>query len=88
MERKVNVFFIGIFGIENKDEEIKVLENINCRKCNSTVTGRLIKNFVFFISYLFQFLNGMKDIVLYVIDAIHYIILIRKKGKLLSVEKI
>lgn len=48
MERKVNVFFIGIFGIENKDEEIKVLENISCRKCNSTVTGRLIKNFVFF----------------------------------------
>ncbi len=42
------MFFIGVFGIENKDKEIKVLENISCKKCNSTVTGRLIKNFNFF----------------------------------------
>ncbi len=42
------MFFIGVFGIENKDKEIKVLENISCKKCNSTVTGRLIKNFDFF----------------------------------------
>jgi len=42
------MFFIGVFGIENKDKEIKVLENISCKKCNSTVTGKLIKNFDFF----------------------------------------
>lgn len=42
------MFFIGVFGIENKDKEIKVLGNISCKKCNSTVTGRLIKNFNFF----------------------------------------
>jgi ribosomal protein L40E len=44
----MNMFFLGVFGIENKDKEIKILENISCKKCNSTVTGRLIKNFNFF----------------------------------------
>jgi phosphoribosylformylglycinamidine (FGAM) synthase-like amidotransferase family enzyme len=42
------MFFIGIFGIENKDKEIKDLNNFNCKKCNSTVQGKLIKNFDFF----------------------------------------
>lgn len=42
------MFFIGVFGIENKDKEIKILNNISCKKCNSTITGKLIKNFDFF----------------------------------------
>lgn len=42
------MFFLGVFGIENKDKVIKILENISCKKCNSTVTGRLIKNFNLF----------------------------------------
>lgn len=43
-----SMFFIGIFGIENKDKEIKILDNISCKKCNETITGRLIKNLNFF----------------------------------------
>jgi hypothetical protein len=42
------MFFIGIFGIENKEKEIKVLNNLGCKNCNSEVTGRLIKVFNFF----------------------------------------
>ena len=42
------MFFIGIFGIENKDIEVKSLDNINCKKCNETITGKLTKNFDFF----------------------------------------
>ncbi|AOR23591.1 zinc ribbon domain-containing protein [Clostridium taeniosporum] len=42
------MFFIGVFGIENKDKEIKNLENIICEKCNENVTAKLIKNFDFF----------------------------------------
>ncbi|NFT92180.1 zinc-ribbon domain-containing protein [Clostridium botulinum] len=42
------MFFIGVFGIENKDKEIKKLENISCKKCNKSVTLTLIKNFEFF----------------------------------------
>lgn len=42
------MFFIGIFGIENKDKEIKTLDNISCKKCNNPTTARLIKNFNFF----------------------------------------
>lgn len=42
------MFFIGVFGIENKNKDIKILDNICCKKCNTTVTGKLIKNFDFF----------------------------------------
>lgn len=42
------MFFIGIFGIENKEKEIKVLYNISCKKCNSVVKGKIIKSFDFF----------------------------------------
>lgn len=42
------MFFIGVFGIENKQKEIKHLNTIHCNKCNTTATGRLIKQFSFF----------------------------------------
>lgn len=35
------MFFIGVFGIENKDKEIKTLDNINCKSCNKTIVGKL-----------------------------------------------
>lgn len=44
------MFFIGIFGIENGEKEIKNLSNIVCKKCNSNTNGKLIKTF-----YMFQF---------------------------------
>ncbi|MEE0726422.1 MAG: zinc-ribbon domain-containing protein, partial [Clostridium saudiense] len=28
------MFFIGIFGIDNKFKEIKVLNNFSCKNCN------------------------------------------------------
>lgn len=39
------MFFIGIFGIENKQKEIKILKNIYCKKCNENLSGKLIKIF-------------------------------------------
>jgi hypothetical protein len=42
------MFFIGIFGIENKEKDIKILSNLSCKKCNLSVTGRLIKAFSYF----------------------------------------
>lgn len=42
------MFFIGIFGIENKDKEIKIIDNINCKRCNKIIRGKLIKNYNFF----------------------------------------
>ena len=29
------MFFIGIFGIENKQKEVKKLENIYCKTCST-----------------------------------------------------
>jgi hypothetical protein len=42
------MFFIGVFGIESKEKEIKILNNLNCKNCNLSVAGRLIKSFSFF----------------------------------------
>ena len=42
------MFFIGIFGIENRDKEVKELNNLTCKKCNNIVQGKLIKNYDFF----------------------------------------
>jgi RNA polymerase subunit RPABC4/transcription elongation factor Spt4 len=42
------MFFIGIFGIESKEKEITIIDNINCNRCKSTVKGHLIKSYDFF----------------------------------------
>ncbi|NRY51380.1 hypothetical protein FHU26_001927 [Clostridium beijerinckii] len=53
------MFFIGIFGIENKNKEIKILDNLNCKKCNKVFRGKLIKILIIFIFSLFRFLGGI-----------------------------
>lgn len=42
------MFFIGIFGIENKQKEIKFLNNVPCKNCDNTSGGDLIKKFNLF----------------------------------------
>lgn len=42
------MFFIGIFGIENKSTEIKILNNLSCERCKQIVNAKLIKKFDFF----------------------------------------
>ena len=42
------MFFIGIFGIENKEKEIKIISNFICKSCNRVTNGRVIKFYEFF----------------------------------------
>lgn len=42
------MFFIGIFGIDNKEKEIKIINNLCCKNCNISNEARLIKIFTFF----------------------------------------
>lgn len=42
------MFFIGIFGIEDKEKEVKVLNNIQCKNCNNLNGAKLIKHFTYF----------------------------------------
>ena len=42
------MFFIGIFGIENKEKEIKIINNFTCKSCNRLTNGRVIKHYEFF----------------------------------------
>lgn len=42
------MFFIGVFGIQNKQEEIKYLNDVPCRNCDKGSVGKLIKTFNFF----------------------------------------
>ena len=42
------MFFIGIFGIDNKIKEIKNLTNFSCKSCNISNGAKLIKSYTFF----------------------------------------
>lgn len=42
------MFFIGVFGIEQKEKKINRVENITCKCCNRTISGELIKSYQFF----------------------------------------
>ena len=42
------MFFIGIFGIDNKIKEIKNLTNFSCKNCNILNGAKLIKSYTFF----------------------------------------
>ncbi|MDH2336797.1 zinc ribbon domain-containing protein [Clostridium perfringens] len=42
------MFFIGIFGVENKQKEIKQLDNIYCKTCSTRTMGTLIKSYEYF----------------------------------------
>lgn len=51
------MFFIGIFGIENKDKKVKELTSLSCKKCNRTTTGELIKNYNYFHLFFFPIIK-------------------------------
>ncbi|MGG7056922.1 zinc ribbon domain-containing protein [Clostridium nigeriense] len=42
------MFFIGIFGIESKEKEIKAIDKLSCKSCNRITRGKLIKSYSFF----------------------------------------
>ena len=42
------MFFIGIFGIDNKFKEIKVLNSFSCKNCNISNGASLVKYYTFF----------------------------------------
>ncbi len=40
------MFFIGVFGIEQKEKEVCILENVECKGCKPVLT--LVKSYSFF----------------------------------------
>lgn len=42
------MFFIGIFGIENKQKEICEINQLQCKSCTGISGGRLYKSFKYF----------------------------------------
>lgn len=42
------MFFIGVFGIEDKEVEIMTLNNFTCKSCNTQANGKLYKRYSFF----------------------------------------
>lgn len=42
------MFFIGIFGVSNKETEIKYLYNIYCKSCKENRSGNIVKTFNYF----------------------------------------
>ena len=46
------MFFIGILGVDNKTKDIKDLDNLNCKICDSVENMKLIKNYKYIKSLL------------------------------------
>lgn len=42
------MFFIGVFGVDNKEKEVKIINNLTCKNCSISTKGRLMKSFTFF----------------------------------------
>lgn len=39
------MFFVGIFGVENKQKEVRFLENLECGFCTELSKARLVKTY-------------------------------------------
>ena len=55
------MFFIGIFGIDNKIKEIKNLTNFSCKNCNISNGARLIKSYTFFHFFFIPLFKWNED---------------------------
>ncbi|MBS6184647.1 MAG: zinc ribbon domain-containing protein [Clostridium celatum] len=55
------MFFIGIFGIDNKIKEIKNLTNFSCKNCSISNGSRLIKSYTFFHFFFIPLFKWNED---------------------------
>lgn len=46
--RNYLMFFIGIFGIDNKEKEVRDIQNKVCKSCGNMTSFKLIKSYSFF----------------------------------------
>jgi hypothetical protein len=44
----IEVFFVGIFGVETKEKVIRDVQNLVCKSCGSMTSYKLIKTYSFF----------------------------------------
>lgn len=42
------MFFVGIFGIQQKEKQVTVLEDLECKGCGNKGRSYLIKNYTYF----------------------------------------
>lgn len=55
------MFFIGIFGVENREKEIRDIQNVICKVCGSMTNYKLIKTYnVFHFFFIPLFKWGIK----------------------------
>lgn len=54
------MFFIGVFGIETKQEEIKDIQNVICKGCGSLTSYRLIKTYNLFHFFFIPIIKWSK----------------------------
>lgn len=83
------MFFIGIFGIEEKAKAIRQIDVTICPFCSRKGSYTLLKVYSYFHFSLFHFLDGMSDIFCKQAVAIEFILLqISNLPKTLNVELI
>ena len=75
------MFFIGVFGIENKDKIIKENQKIYCKGCNDYVTGRIIKSYDFFHFFFIPIFKWNENYYVVFNNCNHLYSISKEKGK-------
>lgn len=75
------MFFIGIFGIDNKMKEIKILHNFSCKSCNFSNGAKLIKSYTFFHFFFIPLFKWNEDYYVICNDCNSSFSIPKEKGK-------
>ena len=54
-------FFIGIFGIQDKQKTIREFNNVVCSYCGSLSRAELIEQYTYFHFSSYPYLDGIRD---------------------------
>lgn len=79
------MFFIGIFGIENRQKEIKTLTNLCCKNCNCINGAKLIKSFACFHFFFIPIFKWNENYYVICNDCNYTYSISKEKGK--AIEK-
>ncbi len=81
------MFFIGIFGIENKEKIIRNISKLYCKGCNDYVLGRVIKKYDFFHFFFIPLFKWNEKYYVMYDNCNHIYSISREKGKSIESDK-
>lgn len=79
------MFFVGIFGIDNKEKIVKEIQKLYCRECNGYGLGKVIKRYDFFHFFFIPIFKWNEKYYVIYNNCNHVYSISKEKGK--SIEQ-